>query len=118
VEAVNAELRDIRQGKVDDAYARLGSQYKARLSRAAFERAIADHPALAESGEPAFWSWSVQIVNDRGRVSGRLASASGRQENAVFALVKESGEWKIASIQIGDIDIDGSSPAEPLDASP
>jgi hypothetical protein len=118
VDAVNAELRDLRQAKVDDAYARLASQYKARLSRPDFERAIAGHPALAGSSEPGFWSWSVHIVNDRGRVSGKLTSASGQQETAVFALVKESGEWKIASIQLGDSDIDGSAPAEPLDVSP
>jgi FHA domain-containing protein len=118
VEVVNAELRDLRQGKVDDAYGRLSSEYKATLSRSSFERAVADHPILAGSTEPSFWSWSVHIVNDRGRVNGKLTAASGQQEDAAFALVKESGEWKIAAIRLGDSDLNGSLTTEPPDVSP
>ena len=118
VDVVNAELSDLRQGKSDDAYARLTSQYQARLSRADFERALAAHPALADSREPRFLSWSVHVVNDRGRVNGTLTSASGPQESAVFLLLKESGGWKIASIQIGGIDLDGSVSTDTNDVSP
>ena len=33
-------------------------------------------------------------------MSRALASPSGQQEQALFELVKESGEWRISSIQI------------------
>ena len=118
VDVVNAELRDLRQGKSDDAYARLTSQYQSSLSRADFERALAAHPALADSRAPRFLSWSVSVVNDRGRVSGTLTSSSGPQENAVFLLLKESGEWKIAAIRLGGSDLDGSVSTDPNDVSP
>jgi hypothetical protein len=50
-------------------------------------------------------------------VNGKLAAASGQQEDVAFALVKESGEWKIASIRLGDSDLDGSLAVEPPDVS-
>jgi len=111
VEVVNTGLADLRQGRIDDAYGRLSTEYRARFSRAAFERAIAAHPALKDNAQGRFWppAGSVQIVNDRGRVKGPLISSSGQREDAVFDLVKESGEWKIAAIEIGDAPLEAGS---------
>jgi hypothetical protein len=103
VDVVSAQLTDLREGRIDDAYGRLSREYGARFSRAEFERAIAAHPSLKENAEGRFWppSGSVRIVNERGRVSGTLVSTSGQREDAVFDIVKESGAWRISSIEVG-----------------
>ena len=103
VDVVSTQLTDLREGRIDDAYGRLSQEYRARFSRPDFERAIASHPSLKENAEGRFWppGGSVRIVNERGRVSGTVVSASGQSEEAVFDVVKESGEWRIASIEIG-----------------
>ena len=108
VDAVKAELADIRQGKLDEAYARLGDEYKARLSREDFERAVMVRPGLKDSPDAKFWSWSVKVVNDRGRVTGKVGGASGPREDAAFGLVKESGQWKISSFDVGGTDLTGA----------
>jgi hypothetical protein len=120
VDAVKAELGDIRQGKLDDAYARLSEDYKARLAREDFERAVAAHPGLKDSPDAKFWSWSVHVVNDRGRVSGKVGGASGPREDAGFGLKKESGQWKISSFDVGGTDLTGAeaAPQDPASESP
>ena len=118
-DAVKNELGDIHQGKLDDAYARLSEDYKARLSRQDFERGVAAHPSLKDSPEGRFWSWSVHVANDKGRVTGRVGAASGQAEAAVFGLAKESGVWKISSIALGGTDLSGdAAPEGPTSESP
>jgi hypothetical protein len=111
VDVVSAQLTDLREGRTDDAYGRLSQEYRVRLSRADFERAIASHPSLKENAEGRFWppGGSVRIVNERGRVSGTLVSASGQREDAVFDVVKESGQWRIASIEVGGAPLEASA---------
>jgi FHA domain len=117
-DAVKGELSDIRKGQIDDAYARLSEGYKARLTREDFERGIAAHPALRETSEGHFWSWSVHVVNDKGRVTGKIGSPP-TQEDATFGLTKEAGAWKISSIAVGGSDLFGdTAPDEPPSESP
>jgi hypothetical protein len=108
---VSAQLTDLRKGRIDEAFGRLSQEYQARLSRADFERAIAAHPALKENAEGLFWppAGSVHVVNEGGRVSGTLVSASGQRENAVFDVVKESGQWRIAAIEVGGAPLEASA---------
>jgi hypothetical protein len=119
VDAVKAELADIRQGKLDEAYARLGEDYRARLSRQDFERAVMVRPGLKDSPDAKFWSWSVKVVNDRGRVTGKVGGTSGPREDAAFGLVKESGQWKISSFDVGGTDLTGAeaAPQDPTSES-
>ncbi|MFI5183388.1 MAG: hypothetical protein ACHQNV_03240, partial [Vicinamibacteria bacterium] len=120
IDTVKAELGDIRQGKIDDAYARLSEDYKARLTREDFERAVLAHPGLRDTPDAKFWAWSVHVVNDRGRVTGKVGGASGPRESAAFGLAKESGHWKISSVEIGGTDLTGAegAPQEPASESP
>jgi hypothetical protein len=112
-DAVKGELADIRQGKIDEAYARLSEGYRARLTREDFERGIAAHPVLRDSSEGHFWSWSVHVVNNRGRVTGKLGSGPA-QEDAAFGLTKEGGAWKISSIAVGGSDVSGDAAPDEL----
>jgi hypothetical protein len=119
IDAVKAELADIREGKLDEAYARLGEDYKGRLSRQDFERAVMGRPGLKDSPDAKFWSWSVKVVNDRGRVTGKVGGTSAPSEDAAFGLVKESGQWKISSFDVGGTDLTGAeaAPQDPASES-
>jgi FHA domain len=111
-DVVDRFLGDLRGGKLDEAYALLSQDYQARLSRDAFESAVAEHPGLKDNAEGRFTMFkggSVSIVNDRGTVKGALVSTSGQQEKAVIALVKEGGSWKITSIALDGNDLAGGT---------
>ena len=107
VSVVDAELSAIREGRLDDAYLGLSEGYRQRLSRDDFARLVAEHPALALSAPAHAWSFagSVKIDNDKARVSRTLLSSSGQKEEALFELVKESGQWLISSIQIEGVEL-------------
>lgn len=119
IDAVKGELADIRRGDLDAAYDRLSEEYKRRLSRDDFERAVAIHPGLKDVAGDHFWSWSVHVVNHRGRVNGQVGGTSGPVEIAVFRLAKESGDWRIAGIELGGTDLSGAdaAPDEPTSDS-
>lgn len=107
VSAVDAELSAIREGRLDDAYLGLSESYRQRVSREDFARLVAEHAALAGSTTTQSWSLSnsVKIDNDKARVTRTLLSSSGQKEEAVFELVKESGQWLISSIQIEGMEL-------------
>jgi hypothetical protein len=103
VDAVRSQLADIKQGRLDEAYARLSSEARTNLSREDFDRLVVEHPALREHTDALFWfpEGSVHVVNERAEVKGVLVAPEGAREDAVFELVKEAGEWRILSIQVG-----------------
>jgi hypothetical protein len=112
VTAVDAELTALREGRLDDAYLGLSESYRQRVSRDDFARLIAAHPSLAVGTPPRAWSFAggVKIDNDRAHVRRTLVSSSGQSEEALFELVKESGQWRISSIQIDGAELS----ADPL----
>jgi hypothetical protein len=110
VAAIHGQLKELKGGDLDAAYARLSEGYKARMSRSAFEAFVSRHPGLKENSDATFWSRSVK--NDTAEVSGMLSSASGGKERVTYQLVKEGGTWKISGI-----DVDGDSGTEPGSSS-
>jgi hypothetical protein len=102
VDAVQAQIGEMRAGEIDKAYARLSEDYRARLSRDAFARLVAEHPGLKENAEAGFWppSGSVHVVNAEASVSGTLVSTGGAREQISCELVKEHGEWKISALRV------------------
>lgn len=102
VDTVEAQIGEIRAGDLDKAYARLSESYRARVSRDAFARLVAEHPGLKENAETSFWppSGSVSVVNDTARISGSLVSASGSREQIRYELVREGGAWKISALRV------------------
>ena len=102
VDAVQAQIGEIRAGELDKAYARFSESYRSRLSRDDFARLVADHPGLKENAEAGFWPprGSVRVVNDEASVSGILVAAGGAREQASYELVKEGGEWKVSGLRV------------------
>jgi hypothetical protein len=98
VEAVRAQLAEIRGGRLDAAYDHyLSASYRARVSREQFAELIARHPALKSNADSTFTSRHIE--NDTARVSGSLTGSGGEKEPVAYGLVKEGGGWKIASIR-------------------
>jgi hypothetical protein len=98
VAAVRSQLKELKGGDIDGAYARLSSSAQARIARPAFEAFVARHPGLRENTDATFWSRSVK--NDTATLSGLLSSASGTRERVTYELVKEGGTWKVTSIDV------------------
>jgi len=98
VAAARSQLKELKGGDLDGAYARLSSSAQARMSRPAFEAFVARHPGLRENTDSTFWSRSVK--NDTATLSGLLSSASGARERVTYELVKEGGAWKVSGIDV------------------
>src|SRR5207245_11344709 len=96
VAAARSQLKELKGGDLDGAYARLSSSAQARMSRPAFEAFVARHPGLRENTDSTFWSRSVK--NDTATLSGLLSSASGARERVTYELVKEGGAWKVSGL--------------------
>jgi hypothetical protein len=107
VDAIQAQLAEMRQGDLDEAYGRLSEAYRARVSRREFERMVKEQVTLRDNAEGRFLfpSGSVKVENDRARVSGTLLAASGEREKAEYELLREDGEWRIAAIRIGGAEL-------------
>jgi uncharacterized protein DUF4864 len=100
VRVVQAQLQEIREGRLDAAYARLGGAYQASLTREAFAQMLEKHPALKDNADASFWNRSFD--NGQMRLSGTLTARSGAKGKVSYELHRENGEWKIAAIRFPD----------------
>jgi hypothetical protein len=82
VGVVRAQLSEIREGRLDAAYARLSDDYKARLTRTDFAALVEQHPALKVNQSASFFNRSR--VNARVTLGGTLRARSGAEERATF----------------------------------
>ncbi|HUG54060.1 MAG TPA: DUF4864 domain-containing protein [Vicinamibacteria bacterium] len=97
VEAVRAQLAEIKAGDMDAAYARMSESYRQSHSAADFAAFVERHPGLKENSDSTFTTRN--ITNDKGHLEGYLSAASGARENVTYELVRQAGEWKIEDIQ-------------------
>jgi len=100
MQVVENHLGELREGKIDAAYARLSNGYRAELTRDAFADMVEKHVSLRDNKSASFVNRSR--VNDEVTLGGTLTARSGMIETVTFELVQEQGEWKIAAIRFGD----------------
>jgi hypothetical protein len=103
VEAVRAQITEIKAGDMDAAYGRMSDSYRQSHTAEDFAAFVARHPGLKENSDSTFTTRNVQ--NDKAHIEGYLMAASGAKETVAYDLVK-SGEWKI-----DDIKFEGESAA-------
>ncbi|HEY8151479.1 MAG TPA: FHA domain-containing protein [Vicinamibacteria bacterium] len=103
VEAVRAQITEIKAGNMDAAYKRMSDAYRQSHTEADFGAFVARHPGLKENSDSTFTTRNV--VNDKAHLEGYLMAASGAKETVTYELVK-AGEWKI-----DDIKFEGESAA-------
>jgi hypothetical protein len=104
---VDAQLGDIRDGKLDAARDRFTAETKGRVSAQAFAAFVARHPGLKENKDATFLNRNYR--NDAASLGGTLQATSGAKETVRYELVKEGGAWKIAEIVVGDESASGSA---------
>jgi hypothetical protein len=103
VEAVKAQLADVKAGNLDAAYARLAPAYQTEVSKEEFQAFASKHGGFGQNKDTTFNNRSIS--NDTASISGSLLAASGDSEAASFKLAKQGTDWKVTSIEI-----DGESP--------
>jgi hypothetical protein len=114
VEAVRAQLKEIREGDLDAAYGRNAAGYRSAHPPAAFATFVARHPGLNSNTGATFGSRTVE--GGTAKLAGSLAHASG-SEAAAYELVQEGGEWKISSLEVDGEEAATSSPTASATAS-
>ncbi len=95
---VEAELADLRAGRVDQAYDRTSADYRRSVSRAQFQDLVDRHPTLGHNREARFPDRSTSLINDTARFRGTLTAADGREEFVFIGLVRDpqkGGVWEI-----------------------
>jgi FHA domain-containing protein/uncharacterized protein DUF4864 len=100
VEAVRAQIADIKKGDLAAAYGRMSEEYRAQHSMEAFVAFVDRHPSLKENTDSTFLSRNVQ--NNTAHIAGSLTGAGGSTESVTYTLVKEAGGWRITDIQFGE----------------
>ena len=99
VEAVRAQLADIKKGDLAAAYGRMSEQYRAQHSMEDFVALVERHPSLKANSDSTFMNRNVQ--NNTAHISGSLTGAAVT-EAVTYTLVKEGGGWRISDIQFDD----------------
>jgi FHA domain/Domain of unknown function (DUF4864) len=97
VEAVRAQIAEIKSGDMGAAYNRMSASYRQAHSASDFAAFVARHPGLKENSDSTFTSRNIQ--NEKAHLEGYLMAASGAKETVTYELAKESGEWKIEDIK-------------------
>jgi len=99
VKAVEKHLALLKEGDVAGAYELTSGEFKNATSLAEFEAFVAQYPALSNNKSHSFTERSVE--NNMGTVRGSLTAEDGTVTPIKYTLVKERGEWRILSIEIG-----------------
>ena len=99
VDAVRAQIADIKSGDMDAAYRRMSDTYRESHTAADFTAFVARHPGLKENSDSTFTTRNIQ--NDKAHLEGYLMAASGAKETVAYELVK-AGDWKIDDIKFDD----------------
>jgi hypothetical protein len=97
VEAAQAQLKDLKSGNLDAAYARTTPGYQQDHPQPAFTAFVQRHPGLVGNTDSTFSERSVK--NETARLAGTLSHPSGT-ENVVYELVKEGDTWKVANLTV------------------
>ena len=107
VEAVRAQLADVKKGDMDAAYLRMSDEYRRQYTKEDFVALVESHPAMKDNTDSTFMSRNVQ--NNTATIAGSLAGAAGVKEDVTYRLVKESGGWKINEIEFAGSPTSGGS---------
>lgn len=102
VEASDDFLQLLGQGRVAEAYAATSTGFHAQQDEESFAFAV-EQLGLTDFTSA---SWKKRSTNgDEGCVEGNITKKSGNISPATIRLVKEDGEWKIAGVRYGGVDL-------------
>lgn len=108
VDAARAQLKDMKDGNINSAYARTAASYQAAHSAAAFATFVDRHPGLKGNTASTFTSRSAE--DNSARLAGSLAHASGT-ETVVYELTRQNDEWRISVLRVDGEEAAASQPS-------
>lgn len=94
----NGFFEDLREGRLSDAYARMGRTYQDGHDAEAFEVAVGQLPALSQH-TAVRWQ-GIQVANDRARLSGELDTESGSLPIEVELAKASNGHWYLELVTV------------------
>jgi hypothetical protein len=95
-------LTRVGQGKVAEAYAATADGFRGQLDEAAFAGAVRQ---LGLSEYATVYWYSRHIENQEGTAEGTVTTKSGGTKPVSIRLVRESGNWKVAGVRYGGVDL-------------
>lgn len=107
VDVVQAQMNDLRGGKVEEAYALFSTTYQAGVSLPMFRRWVRRQERLAKAHRIQFWGRSVW--GETAMLWGSFQDDLGHNYPVRYVLVRENGSWRIDGFHLA---------AEIPDASP
>ncbi len=93
VAVVQAQVQDLRVGKVEDAYALFSASYQAGVSLPMFRRFLRREGRLGKAQNLEFWGRSVW--GETAVLWGSFQDDLGHSVPVRYLLVREKGAWKI-----------------------
>ena len=93
VAVVQAQMDDLRVGKIDEAYALFSAEYQAGVSLPMFRRYLRHQNGLAKTRELQFWGRSVW--GETALLWGSFRDDLGHSYPVRYLLVREKGSWRI-----------------------
>lgn len=93
VAVVQTQMDDIRDGKVEEAYALFSAAYRTGVSLPMFRRYLRRRSSLAKARNVQFWGRSVW--GETALLWGSFRDDLGHSVPVRYLLVREKGSWRI-----------------------
>lgn len=100
VAVVQAQVNDIRGGKVEEAYALFSTGYQSGVSLPMFRRWVGREPRLAKAQNVQLWGRSVW--GETAMLWGSFQDDLGHNYPVRYLLVREKGVWRIDGFQMSE----------------
>lgn len=94
------QLSALRSGDITTAYSFTSKDFKTATSLDEFATFVDGNPELSKNKSGSFSNKTTQ--GDTGTLKATLVSTDGSSTTAEYIFVKESGSWKILSIDLAD----------------
>jgi hypothetical protein len=95
---VTEHLAALRNKNIEEAYKYTSEVFRANTDMPAFQKFVENYPVL--TGHTTFNSDLANQQGDKGRITGYLLWSNKKVAWVEFIMTKESGDWKIYSMQL------------------
>jgi hypothetical protein len=106
VAAVQAQVQDLRVGRVEEAYSLFSTSYRAGVSLPMFRRWLRHEERLGKAQNLEFWGRSVW--GETAVLWGSFQDDLGHSVPVRYLLVREKGAWKIDGFHLSSRHADSS----------
>lgn len=98
IAVVQAQIEDLRGGKVEEAYALFSRSYQAGVSLPTFRRWVRRQERLIKAQRMDFWGRSVW--GETAMLWGTFQDDLGHNYPVRYVLVRENGSWRVDGLRV------------------